>query len=164
MEAQVCKKEVPVLKEEIDDIPLSELWKRMHKSEPELANGKKEHKKKEVKKVAPSKIKRTLTKVCGNSTSSKKKKVADENEEKLANKKFSKPGQRREPPPKGDPLRLFYESMYEEKKRKNKEATLAETWLLIHGLLDEEQAKVVFEKQRKAKVNQNTTTKQKSRK
>ncbi|GJQ14447.1 hypothetical protein GpartN1_g6238.t1 [Galdieria partita] len=149
MEAQVHTKEEPLLKDEIDDVPLSELWKRMHKSEPKITNGKKEHKKKEARKDAPTKTKGTLAKVCGNPTASQKRnKVAVKYDEKFANKRFSNLGQRRETPPKGDPLRLFYESMYEEKKRKKEEATLAETWLLIHGLLEEDQAKSVFEKQR----------------
>jgi hypothetical protein len=158
MKAQVCEKKEPVLKEEVDDIPLSKLWKELHKSEIKGSTGTKEPRKKETKKGATSK--RTLTKVCGKSASPKKKpKVSKESDDKLASKKFSNPGQRREAPPKGDPLRLFYESMYEEKKRKGQDATLAENWLLIHGLLDEEQAKAVVEKQRKTKSNQQTVTK-----
>jgi hypothetical protein len=67
-------------------------------------------------------------------------------------KKYSLPGQRRDPPPENDPLRLFYTTMRDEKLRKyGHSSILADEWLMSHGLLDEETARRVFEAQRKRK-------------
>lgn len=57
-------------------------------------------------------------------------------EEESATRKFDIPGQRRETPPDTDPARLFYQSMYNEKMAKGKRSSIAEQWMLRHGLLD----------------------------
>lgn len=68
-------------------------------------------------------------------------------------KKYALPGQRRDPPPENDPLRIFYTTMREEKLRKYKRSSaLADEWLMVHGLLDEETARNVLEAQRRRKA------------
>eukprot|EP00871_Galdieria_phlegrea_P002980 jgi/Galph1/3683/GphlegSOOS_G2367.1 len=133
-------KQEQLLQEDIDDIPLSEL-------KTLIANEEKKPAKKPKERKTETSKEQTLSKICGETTI-KKKKRETRNKENVEVKKFSLPGQRREAPPKNDPLRLFYESMYEEKKRKNVESMLVENWLLIHGLLEYSEAKTIYEKHR----------------
>jgi hypothetical protein len=68
-------------------------------------------------------------------------------------KKYALPGQRRDPPPENDPLRIFYTTMREEKLRKyGRSSVLADEWLMVHGLLDEETARSVLDARRKRQM------------
>lgn len=55
------------------------------------------------------------------------------------------PGQKRDPPEERDPLRIFYETLYE----KIPGSEMAAFWLMESGLLPKEVAKKVFEKKQK---------------
>lgn len=65
-------------------------------------------------------------------------------EEDVSARRFEKAGQRKETPAENDPSRLFYESMYNEKLALGKRSTLAEQWMLRHGLLDDDVAQEVL--------------------
>eukprot|EP00188_Purpureofilum_apyrenoidigerum_P000627 Plantae.Rhodophyta-Purpureofilum_apyrenoidigerum.ctg12875.p2 GENE.Plantae.Rhodophyta-Purpureofilum_apyrenoidigerum.ctg12875~~Plantae.Rhodophyta-Purpureofilum_apyrenoidigerum.ctg12875.p2 ORF type:complete len:194 (+),score=54.23 Plantae.Rhodophyta-Purpureofilum_apyrenoidigerum.ctg12875:177-758(+) len=70
---------------------------------------------------------------------------------KQEKRKFEKPGQRRETPPKSDPLRMFYESMYVEKQRKGVRSELAENWLVMYGVLETDAAAEIVDRRKSAK-------------
>lgn len=78
-----------------------------------------------------------------------KKSTKAKKEDEAISRKFELPGQRRDAPPGNDPLRLFYESMYHERMRLGKPSSLAETWMLHHGLLDAKTAVKVHASRRK---------------
>jgi len=98
---------------------------------------KKKKKKKKVTSGSGSKNARNVKKVIKSETKGK----ASNSEGNAKAKKFSKPGQRRDTPPRSDPLRMFYESMYVEKNKRGVRSPLAEAWLVNHGVLDDEAAR-----------------------
>lgn len=100
------------------------------KMEPIEANAK--AKKTAKKRAAP------VTKKEAKKESTPKKRTKKEEDTPAA--KFEMPGQRRETPPDNDPSRLFYQSMYKEKLSLGKKSTVAEAWMLRHGLLDKKLA------------------------
>lgn len=55
-------------------------------------------------------------------------------------KKFDLPGQIRESPEENEPLRVFYESLYNQRP----ESDMAQIWMMEHGLLDEDEARKVL--------------------
>ena len=109
-----------------DDIPLSKLLQKMRG-----ASKKPKSKRKSVNN------KRTVAKKENDVTKPKKKARKQKKEDDVPVRKFEKPGQRRETPPDNDPSRLFYESMYKEKVQLGKKSAVAETWMLRHGLLED---------------------------
>ncbi|GJP61006.1 hypothetical protein CLOP_g9510 [Closterium sp. NIES-67] len=53
---------------------------------------------------------------------------------------FDLPGQLREAPEENEPLRIFYESLYNQIP----ESEMAQIWMMEHGLLDEDEARRVL--------------------
>ncbi|CAI5468809.1 unnamed protein product [Closterium sp. Yama58-4] len=53
---------------------------------------------------------------------------------------FDLPGQLREPPEENEPLRIFYESLYNQRP----DSEMAQIWMMEHGLLDEDEARRVL--------------------
>ncbi|BBN14205.1 hypothetical protein MPTK1_6g09770 [Marchantia polymorpha subsp. ruderalis] len=66
-------------------------------------------------------------------------------EEKEKKKVFTLPGQKHEAPEERDSLRIFYESLHEQRP----DSEMAEFWMMEHGLLSPERAKKAFEKKQK---------------
>lgn len=64
----------------------------------------------------------------------------------IPTKKFELPGQRKETPPDNDPSRLFYQSMYHEKKSLGKQSQIADVWMVRNGLLESEIAQRIMGK------------------
>ncbi|KAG5246487.1 nucleolin [Salix suchowensis] len=60
-------------------------------------------------------------------------------------KVYDLPGQKRDPPEERDPLRIFYETLYEQIP----ESEMAQFWLMESGLLPVEMARKVHEKKQK---------------
>ncbi|XP_057869663.1 uncharacterized protein LOC131076474 [Cryptomeria japonica] len=71
--------------------------------------------------------------------------TSDDKSEKKQRKLYDLPGQKRDPPPERDPLRIFYETLYEQIPT----SEMAEFWMMEHGLLTPEKAKKTFEKKQK---------------
>ena len=61
---------------------------------------------------------------------------------KAEKKTYELPGQKRDTPDEADSLRKFYVSLRTQKP----ESEMAETWLMEHGLLPEEEAKKAYKK------------------
>lgn len=61
---------------------------------------------------------------------------------KKEKKQYQLPGQKHEPPEMRDPLRIFYETLYE----KVPTSEMAATWMMEHGLLPPEEAEKVYAK------------------
>lgn len=82
-------------------------------------------------------------------TSSSAKVVKKQEEVKIKLKKEKKvydlPGQKRDPPEERDPLRIFYETLYQQVST----SEMAQIWMMESGLLPESVAKQVFEKKQK---------------
>ncbi|EPS64253.1 hypothetical protein M569_10528, partial [Genlisea aurea] len=94
--------------------------------------------------------------VNGEKKSEKKKKKAEPTSRKRKEKVvYDLPGQKRQPPEERDPLRIFYESLYEQ----SPESEMAAIWMMESGLLPLEKAKEVLErKQKKGGKRQLITT------
>ncbi|KAI3861432.1 hypothetical protein MKW98_000384 [Papaver atlanticum] len=75
-------------------------------------------------------------------TDEKKKK---RNVVKTVKKVYDLPGQKRDPPEERDPLRIFYESLYEQRP----DSEMAALWMMECGLLPVDEAKKVFEQKNK---------------
>ncbi|ERN13523.1 uncharacterized protein LOC18441768 [Amborella trichopoda] len=107
-----------------------------------LANGKKEIKSTTIKKT--KKTEKVIEK--------KKKKKQKKQQTPLSNgyatddkkqkKAYDFPGQRHDPPEERDPLRIFYETLYEQVP----DSEMAAFWLMERGLLPEEVAEKVYAK------------------
>ncbi|CAH9096981.1 unnamed protein product [Cuscuta epithymum] len=67
---------------------------------------------------------------------------------KKEKKVYDLPGQKRDPPEEGDPLRIFYESLYKQLP----ESDMATIWMMESGLLPKEKAAQVFEKRQKKSI------------
>ncbi|XP_043714039.1 translation initiation factor IF-2-like [Telopea speciosissima] len=78
----------------------------------------------------------------------KKKAAAAEQNNKKERKVFDLPGQKRVPPEERDPLRIFYETLYQQLPK----SEMAAFWMMESGLLPLQEAKKVYEK--KLKRNQ----------
>eukprot|EP00249_Psilotum_nudum_P018500 c26838_g2_i2 orf=2-1024(-) len=81
----------------------------------------------------------------------KKKSVKEEGERK-ERKVYDLPGQKHDPPEERDPLRIFYETLYQQKAG----SEMAEVWMMEHGLLPLNIAKRVYERKQKRQQNQKT--------
>ncbi|PPD88881.1 hypothetical protein GOBAR_DD14202 [Gossypium barbadense] len=66
-------------------------------------------------------------------------------EVKREKKVYDLPGQKRDPPEERDPLRIFYETMYQQIPH----SEMAQFWMMESGLLPLAEAKKVFEKKQK---------------
>ncbi|CAM8878305.1 unnamed protein product [Rhodiola kirilowii] len=64
---------------------------------------------------------------------------------KKEKKVYDLPGQKRDPPEERDPLRIFYETLYQQVPT----SEMAQIWMMESGLLPEDVAKKVFEKKQK---------------
>ncbi|XP_004500939.1 uncharacterized protein [Cicer arietinum] len=92
----------------------------------------------------------------------KKKKVKKEEEEVVTEQKKKKkekkvydlPGQKRDPPEERDPLRVFYETLYEQIPT----SEMSQIWLMETGLLPKEVAVIVHEKKQKKTLQQKITS------
>jgi len=82
----------------------------------------------------------------GDNRPGKRKRLPEKKEDKIPVRKFELIGQRRETPGKNEPMRLFYESMYHEKRQKGLRSDLAEGWMLTHGLLEPKTAEEVYDR------------------
>lgn len=78
-------------------------------------------------------------------TKKKKNKGQDDGKDKKNRKVYELPGQKHEPPEERDPLRIFYETLYEQRPT----SEMAEFWMMEHGLLSPEKAKKAFNKKQK---------------
>lgn len=77
----------------------------------------------------------------------KTKQNSDEEGEGEAGDQVFKPGQKHREPPHDDPLRAFYESLYEQ----NPKSQMAQKYCLENGLLSEDVAKKVMKSVKSAK-------------
>lgn len=78
-------------------------------------------------------------------TKKKKNKGQDDGKDKKHRKVYELPGQKHDPPEERDPLRIFYETLYEQRPT----SEMAEFWMMEHGLLSPEKAKKAFNKKQK---------------
>jgi len=78
--------------------------------------------------------------------------------EKTVKKVYSLPGQKHDPPEERDPLRIFYESLYEQIAT----SEMATIWMMEHGLLPPEKAKKAYERKQRKQQQQKTGTPVKS--
>ncbi|KAK1362304.1 transcriptional regulator ATRX-like [Heracleum sosnowskyi] len=94
-------------------------------------------------------------------TSNKRKRVKKEEEmevkfenngggKKREKKSFTLPGQKRDPPDERDPLRIFYQTLYEQVPT----SEMAAFWMMESGLLPFEKAYEVFQKKLQMKQQQ----------
>ncbi|KAJ3682620.1 hypothetical protein LUZ60_015193 [Juncus effusus] len=102
-------------------------------------------KKSVVKNTKPSKVKK-LDSEDEKETKKKTVKKAENKgkENKKQKKSYDLPGQKHDPPEERDPLRIFYESLYHQIPT----SEMAAFWMMERGLLEEAEAKRVFEKKR----------------
>ncbi|KAI5073156.1 hypothetical protein GOP47_0011169 [Adiantum capillus-veneris] len=70
--------------------------------------------------------------------------------DKKEKKVYELPGQKHDPPEERDPLRIFYESLYNQ----NPKSEMAQIWMMEHGLLPSEAAKKALERKKKSQLNQ----------
>lgn len=122
------------------------LQKKNKVKKEEVVEKKIKVKKAEVSMEKKSKVKKEVVVV------EKKKrgaKEAEKNGKKREKKVYDLPGQKRDPPEERDPLRIFYQSLYEQRS----DSDMAAFWLMESGLLPKDKAKNVFErKQRTAQM------------
>ncbi|KAK9755075.1 hypothetical protein RND81_01G000700 [Saponaria officinalis] len=88
----------------------------------------------------------------------KKEEEEEEGKKKRIKKVYDLPGQKRDPPEQRDPLRIFYETLYQQKPS----SELAALWMMESGLLPLEEANKVYEKKMKKMKNQRVTSPAKS--
>lgn len=69
---------------------------------------------------------------------------AEQNGNKKERKVYDLPGQKRDPPEERDPLRIFYETLYQQVPH----SEMAQFWMMESGLLALEEARNVFEKKK----------------
>lgn len=112
-----------------------------------------------IGKVKTMKKELTIPIASPKSTPTKKKASKDE-AEKSEKKVYNLPGQKHEPPDERDPLRIFYESLYQQ----NPKSEMAEVWMMEHGLLALDTAKRAFERKKKNHLSQKMGSPSKSAK
>lgn len=78
--------------------------------------------------------------------------------EKTVKKVYSLTGQKHDPPEERDPLRIFYESLYQQIPT----SEMATIWMMEHGLLPPEKAKKAYERKQRKQQQQKTGTPVKS--
>lgn len=132
-----------------DDLPLAERQRAIHEA-MRKKDGRKRRAPAQGPKTAEKKRRsagksggRSSSKAVKTSRSALAKRTRKEKED-VPTRKFEKPGQRRETPPETDPARLFYQSLYAQKLALGKPSPMAETWMLRHGLLEEDVATKVL--------------------
>eukprot|EP01018_Ginkgo_biloba_P016715 Gb_08599 [translate_table: standard] len=81
----------------------------------------------------------------GISKAKKKKKETEDEKDKRQRKVYDLPGQKHDPPEERDPLRIFYETLYEQRPA----SEMAAFWMMEHGLLSPDKAKKTFERKQK---------------
>lgn len=88
----------------------------------------------------------------GKASSSKNtpKKSSKDDTEKKEKKVYELPGQKHDPPDERDPLRIFYESLYQQ----NPKSEMAQVWMMEHGLLAPDAAKKALERKKRNQLNQ----------
>ncbi|KAB2030949.1 hypothetical protein ES319_D05G269200v1 [Gossypium barbadense] len=142
-EAKV-RKEDPVETDDEDEKPISK-----RSSATKATNPKKEESDDEDEK--PISKRSSATKADKEREMKKKKKKGEEKkaaagkEVKREKKVYDLPGQKRDPPEERDPLRIFYETMYQQIPH----SEMAQFWMMESGLLPLAEAKKVFEKKQK---------------
>ncbi|KAF7829570.1 transcriptional regulator ATRX-like protein [Senna tora] len=99
------------------------------------------------KPLAKRNIKTNLNKI---KEARKKKKIKEEVKKKgeraaREKKVYDLPGQKRDPPEEKDPLRIFYETLYNQVPK----SEMAQLWMMESGLLPKELAMKVYEKKQK---------------
>ena len=137
-----------------DDLPLDQLVSKQENST------KASHVRRAPKKRPSTITKGHSARPPPSSRSQKRTRPSTSTKDAAATSKYSLPGQRKDPPPENDPLRIFYVSMREEKLRKRgKSSRLADEWLMVHGLLDAHTADKVLAamRQRRAQLLQPST-------
>lgn len=128
-----------------DDVPLVARMHKLSKEVPRtLSKQSTRNDSNEPRPKAPSRTKKRTRGGIEPKRVAKRQRTAKE--EDVSARKFERAGQRRETPPDNDPSRLFYESMYNEKLKLGKTSSLAEQWMLRHGLLEEDVAREILEK------------------
>ncbi|KAH9301224.1 hypothetical protein KI387_012807 [Taxus chinensis] len=88
------------------------------------------------------------------SSSTPIKKTNSSNVKVKQKKVYSLPGQKHDPPEERDPLRIFYESLYEQIPT----SEMATIWMMEHGLLPPDAAKKAYEMRQKKQQQQRTGT------
>ncbi|KAI0500821.1 hypothetical protein KFK09_019038 [Dendrobium nobile] len=131
--------------EEEKPLKKKEDLKKSVKKEVHLDFEDEEEDKKKSKKRKRSEEKRTQVKV--KKVEASQEKVKNDKKEK---KVFELPGQKHDPPEIRDPLRIFYETLYD----KVPTSEMASIWLMERGLLSLEEAQKVYAKKLKKNHNQ----------
>ncbi|KAL5212438.1 hypothetical protein ABZP36_023285 [Zizania latifolia] len=103
-----------------------------------------------VSNVKTSKFKKIKNEDLVDDTKKTKKGAATKDNEKVKKEKkvYELPGQKHDPPQERDPLKIFYESLYEQVPT----SEMAATWLMEWGLLPFDVARKVFEKKQGQKL------------
>lgn len=143
--AKAIKKEAEVIQKEAEVINKT-VKKELHAEASKTKKGEVTGKVKVVKK---EEVLVSSGKTASPKDPLKKKKASTEEPEKKK-KVYSLPGQKHDPPDERDPLRIFYESLYEQ----NSKSEMAEVWMMEHGLLEPDAAKKAFERKKKNQVSQ----------
>ncbi|TKY75250.1 hypothetical protein E2542_SST04017 [Spatholobus suberectus] len=129
----------------------SSAYKKVGNSNAKVGKVKKEEAEPVKKEPKVKKEDIPLAKRTSNSKEVKKrKKIKEEEKKEEAKKKKEKkvydlPGQRRDPPEEKDPLRVFYESLYNQVPN----SEMSQIWMMESGLLPKDVAMKVFEKKQK---------------
>ncbi|KAE8677826.1 carotenoid cleavage dioxygenase 8-like protein B [Hibiscus syriacus] len=87
----------------------------------------------------------TKTEVKSKTSSSSSKTTATIKTKVREKKVYTLPGQKHDPPEEREPLRIFYESLFEQIPT----SEMAESWMMEHGLLSPEKARKAFEKKQR---------------
>ncbi|XP_072954794.1 uncharacterized protein [Typha angustifolia] len=137
----------PVMKRTVDgksNVKLYNLKKEDPIDSEEEDDDFKEEKKKKKKKKEEEK------KMAGKGA---KGSVANGKEKKVK-KVYDLPGQKHDPPEERDPLRIFYETLYQQVPN----SEMASFWMMEWGLLPQSEAKKVYEKKLKKNQQQKVTS------
>ncbi|OAY74223.1 hypothetical protein ACMD2_08707, partial [Ananas comosus] len=114
---------------------------RVKKEEPKDSEEDDEDDFKVAKKKVKKRKKEEAKKVVAGKKGKKKGSVANGKEkEKKERKVFDLPGQKHDPPEERDPLRIFYESLYQQLPN----SEMAAIWMMEWGLLPVDEAKKVY--------------------
>jgi hypothetical protein len=97
---------------------------------------------------------KTSVKVKEVSGQAKKNSSPNKAKEKTVKKVYSLTGQKHDPPEERDPLRIFYQSLYEQIPT----SEMATIWMMEHGLLPPEKAKKAYERKQRKQQQQKTGT------
>ncbi|CAN1163330.1 hypothetical protein LINPERPRIM_LOCUS32602 [Linum perenne] len=130
-----------VKKEDVEDDSDDEDEKPISKRISASKADKKELNNKKVKKNEEDKAK--------GSAAAEQNGKKEKEEKKKEKKLYDLPGQRRDPPEERDPLRIFYETLYEQVPN----SEMAQFWMMESGLLPKDLAQKVYEKKLKKKNN-----------